>query len=93
MPTIRYWAAARAAAGTGEERYDGPRTLADLIAAAVSAHSGDGLPKVLGRCSWVVDEAPVGGRPHGAVALGADSVVEALPPFAGGAGDDGRRDR
>jgi molybdopterin synthase sulfur carrier subunit len=88
VPTIRYWAAARAAAGVPEERYDGLATLADLVAAAVAAHSGDGLPKVLARCSWVVDEAPVGGRAHDAVELRPDSVVEALPPFAGGCDDE-----
>jgi molybdopterin synthase sulfur carrier subunit len=84
MPTIRYWAAARAAAGVSEERYDAPRTLAELVAAAKGAHAGDRLPVVLERCSWVVDEAPAGGRDHGSVALNPDSVVEALPPFAGG---------
>lgn len=83
MATIRYWAAARAAAGVGEEQYDAT-TLADLVAAAHAAHAADGLPKVLARCSWVVDEAPVGGRPHASIALRPDSVAEALPPFAGG---------
>lgn len=84
MPTIRYWAAARAAAGIGEERYDAAATLAELLAAARAAHAGDGLAKVLARCSWVVDETPVGGRRHDSVRLAADSVVDALPPFAGG---------
>ena len=83
MPTIRYWAAARAAAGVAEERYDAA-TLAELVTAARAAHAGDGLPRVLERCSWVVDEAPVGGRAHGSVSLTPGSVVEALPPFAGG---------
>lgn len=85
MATIRYWAAARAAAGVSEEQYDAARTLADLVSAARSAHAGDRLPAVLDRCSWVVDEAPVGGRSHASVALDPNSVVEALPPFAGGA--------
>ena len=31
-----------------------------------------------------VDEAPVGLRPHGGVTLRDGSVVEVLPPFAGG---------
>jgi sulfur-carrier protein len=81
--TIRFWAAARAAAGVAEERYDA-ETLADAITAARSAHGAD-LAKVLDRCSYVVDEAPVGGRSHDAVQLTDGGSVEVLPPFAGGA--------
>jgi molybdopterin converting factor small subunit len=88
MPTIRYWAAAKAAAGVAEEHYDAA-TLADLVGAARAAHDGR-LATVLDRCSWVVDDAPVGGRDHASVVLDADSVAEALPPFAGGA-SAGRR--
>ncbi len=82
MATIRYWAAARAAAGTAEEQIDAA-TLADLIRAASVAHD-ERLAAVLRRCAWVVDEAPIGGREHATVALTDSSVVEALPPFAGG---------
>jgi molybdopterin converting factor small subunit len=82
---VRYWAAAREAAGTAEETYDGCTTLADLLAAATAARGADGrLAQVLRRCSYLVDEAPVGLRPHGGVALRDGSVVEVLPPFAGG---------
>jgi len=34
---IRYWAAAKAAAGTAEEPFDG-EVLADVLAAAVARH-------------------------------------------------------
>lgn len=80
--TIRYWAAAKAAAGVAEEPYDA-RTLADAIATARARH-GDALARVLDRCSFVVDDAPVGGRAHDAVALTDGGTVEVLPPFAGG---------
>ena len=83
--TIRYWAAARAAAGIGEEPYDAA-TLADALRAARARH-GEQLGKVLDRCSYVVDDAPVGGRAHEAVALTDGGTVECLPPFAGGAAD------
>ncbi|MEO8108043.1 MAG: hypothetical protein ABI720_12070, partial [Actinomycetes bacterium] len=43
--------------------------------------------RVVSVCSFVVDEYPVGRTPHADVALRPDSVVEVLPPFAGGAGD------
>jgi len=85
--TIRYWAAARAAAGRSEEPYDA-ETLAEALETARQAH-GPELAKVLDRCSYVVDAAPVGGRAHGAVALSEGGTVEVLPPFAGGADPEG----
>jgi molybdopterin synthase sulfur carrier subunit len=80
--TIRYWAAAREAAGVAEEPYDAP-TLAAALFAARERH-GDLLSRVLARCSYVVDEAPVGGRDHADVELSAGGTIEVLPPFAGG---------
>lgn len=80
--TIRFWAAAKAAAGVAEEAYDAT-TLADAVAAARARH-GAGLAKVLDRCSFVVDGAPVGGRTHETVILTDGGTVEVLPPYAGG---------
>jgi molybdopterin synthase sulfur carrier subunit len=80
--TIRYWAAAKAAAGVAEEPYDAV-TLAAALCAARAAHD-DALAKVLDRSTYVVDGAPVGGRPHGNVELTDGGTVEVLPPFAGG---------
>jgi sulfur-carrier protein len=80
--TIRYWAAARDAAGVAEEPYDAP-TLAEALAIAGERH-GAALAKVLERCSYVVDEVPTGTRDHGAIELSAGGTVEVLPPFAGG---------
>lgn len=82
MTTLRYWAAARAAAGVPSEETDAA-TLADALAQAVARH-GSGLEKVLSVCSYVVDGDPVGARAHDAVALGGDALVDVLPPFAGG---------
>jgi hypothetical protein len=83
--TLRYWAAAKQAAGTPEDTVDGVGTLAELLAAALRLHPDDGVfARVLGRCSYLVDGDPVGTRPHEAVVLPAGAVVEALPPFAGG---------
>jgi molybdopterin converting factor small subunit len=83
--TFRYWAAAKQAAGVGEETVTGVGTLADLVAAAVGRHPDDGtFARVLGRCSYLVDGDPVGTRPHASVQLRDAAVVEALPPFAGG---------
>lgn len=81
--TIRYWAAARDAAGATEERYDAS-TLRDLVQLAREHHPAERFAAVLGLCAFVVDDAPVGTRDHATIALGEGSVVEALPPFAGG---------
>ncbi|WP_409484772.1 MoaD/ThiS family protein [Arsenicicoccus dermatophilus] len=78
---VRYWAGARAAAGAPSDTLTlaaGPRTVADVLAAAVEARPA--LAPVLPACSILL-----GGR---AVALDAPvpsgGVVEVLPPFAGG---------
>ncbi|MFJ3926518.1 MoaD/ThiS family protein [Streptomyces sp. NPDC090022] len=80
--TIRYWAAAKAAAGAAEEPYEAA-TLAEALDAVRAAHPGE-LAQVLRRCSFLVDEHPVGTRPHGEVRLTEGGTVEVLPPFAGG---------
>ena len=80
--TVRYWAAAREAAGVAEEPYDAD-TLAEALDSIRWRH-GEALSKVLARCSFIVDEAPVGGRDHADVELSAGGTVEVLPPFAGG---------
>ncbi len=80
--TLRYWAAAKAAAGLAEERVPAD-SLAAALARAAELH-GDRLAGVLARCSFLVDGDPVGARPHHDVALGPGAVVEVLPPFAGG---------
>lgn len=80
--TLRFWAAAKAAAGVAEEEYDAA-TLAEALRAARTAH-GDALAKVIDRSTFVVDGDPVGGRAHESVVLTDGGTVEVLPPFAGG---------
>jgi molybdopterin converting factor small subunit len=82
--TIRYWAAAKAAAGVGEEPYDAD-TLADALSQARGRHTArPEFARVLQRCSYLVDGDPVGTRDHAAVSLAEGGTVEVLPPFAGG---------
>ncbi|SHN13907.1 MoaD/ThiS family protein [Actinacidiphila paucisporea] len=82
--TIRYWAAAKAAAGTAEEPYRAA-TLADALAAARRRHAArPDFARVLLRCSFLVDGHPVGTRDHAQVPLPDRGTVEVLPPFAGG---------
>ena len=86
---VRYFAAARAAAGLEEETFDlAPgATVADLLDAVRSMERPEPpagtppLPRVLSRSSFLLNEVAV--RDH-SVVLKADDVVDVLPPFAGG---------
>ncbi|WP_037771517.1 MoaD/ThiS family protein [Streptomyces sclerotialus] len=81
---MRYWAAAKAAAGTAEEPY-AASTLAEALEAARAAHAANPeFARVLMRCSFLVDGTAVGARDHAAVPLSQGGTVEVLPPFAGG---------
>ncbi|MGW1889829.1 MoaD/ThiS family protein [Streptomyces sp. NPDC002004] len=80
--TIRYWAAAKAAAGVAEEPYDAD-TLAEALDGARLRHPGE-LARVLQRSSFLIDGDPVGTREHETVRLAEGGTVEVLPPFAGG---------
>ena len=76
--TIRYWAAARAAAGTAEEPWDGS-TLGEVLDAAAARH-GAALLRVFSAASFLVD----GVRTARDAPLSDGATVEVLPPFAGG---------
>ena len=80
--TLRYWAAARAAAGVAEEATSAA-TLAEALLLARSVRD-DRFSQVLEVCSFVVDGDPVGARDHAEVALPDGGLVDVLPPFAGG---------
>ncbi len=84
---VRYWAAAKAAAGLAEERFDAPADLEALLDAVRARHgAGSRLADVLRRCSYLVDEVSPGRRSPADVALAPGAVVDVLPPFAGGSG-------
>lgn len=80
--TVRYFAAARAAADTDEEPLEiaAPATVASVLAAAVSAHGAE-LARVLERCSYLRNSVAVHGL---ATELVDGDAVDVLPPFAGG---------
>ncbi len=80
--TIRYWAAAKAAAGTAEEPY-AAETLAEALDAVRGRHPGE-LSQVLRRCSFLIDGDPVGTRGHETVRLAEGGTGEVLPRVAGG---------
>lgn len=82
--TVRYWAAARAAAGCDHDRVSAG-TLASVLAAVLVLHAErPRLAPVLAICSVLVGEDPVGDRDHDRVEVPPGAFVELLPPFAGG---------
>ncbi len=84
--TVRYWAAAKAATGVGEESLPATSaiTLAELVARVQEAHGSPRLGDVIAVCSVLIDEQPVGTRAPGEVQVGPGQTVDFLPPFAGG---------
>ena len=84
MVTVRYWAAARHAAGVAEEAL-AACTLAEALSQVRARHAGTPeLAAVLARSSFLIDGEQAGHRPPGDVCLGDGAVIEVLPPFAGG---------
>ena len=82
--TIRYWAAAKEAAGIAEESVDAA-TLRDALNAAVASRKPDTrLATVIARSSFLVNADPVGRAARESIVLDEGAVIEVLPPFAGG---------
>lgn len=79
--TVRFFAAARAAAGTDTSVVDVPSdaTLGDLE--HILAASYPELVRVLARCSYLRDAVALCDR---AAPLGDCTTIDVLPPFAGG---------
>jgi molybdopterin synthase sulfur carrier subunit len=81
---VRYWAAARAAAGRDVDEVSG-ETLADVLDAVRRLHADQArFAQVIDVCSVLVGERPVGSRDPATVRIGVGETVELLPPFAGG---------
>jgi molybdopterin synthase sulfur carrier subunit len=82
--TVRYWAAARAAAGIAEEQV-AATDLGQLLDEISRRHGHrDRFDDVIGFCSILVGETPVGAKEPSEVVLPPGVNVEFLPPFAGG---------
>jgi sulfur-carrier protein len=82
--TVRYWAAARQAAGVTEDQVSA-RTVGEALAhvRAIHAHQPR-FEAVLGVSSLLLGSSPVGLRDVNQLAIRPGEVVEVLPPFAGG---------
>lgn len=81
---MRYWASARAAAGIETEQVSAA-TLADVLTEISRRHRDrDRFDDVIGTCSVLHGEIPVGSRDPRDVTLSPGDSIEFLPPFAGG---------
>ena len=79
--TVRYFAAARAAAGFEDEIVGvAPGTTVGTLVQSLGERDAE-LAKVLSRCSYLCDGIAV--RDFG-LTLKDDQTVDVLPPFAGG---------
>lgn len=83
---MRYWAGAKAAAGTGEDVFDvdGPITLQQVMVRAIARHPGTRLADVLAVCSTLVQDRPTASEDAAEVQVSPGETVQFLPPFAGG---------
>lgn len=81
--TVRFWAAARAAAGVEGESVTGA-TLADVLDVVHANHPERRFADVIRICSIVVGDRPVGARDPAEIQMTPGDTVEFLPPFAGG---------
>ena len=84
--TVRYWAGARAAAGTAQDVFDLAEitTLADVVRRVLEAHPEPQMATVVAVCSVLVGDLPAGTRAPEDVPIAPGDVIELLPPFAGG---------
>jgi len=84
--TVRYWAAARSAAGVAGDRIEvrGAVPLGEVVRRAAELHPDTRLPVVLRICSVLVGDRPVSTADPDAVLVEPGAQVEFLPPFAGG---------
>ncbi|MDO9494357.1 MAG: MoaD/ThiS family protein [Nocardioides sp.] len=83
---VRYWAAARAAAGVnGDElAVTGPISLAEVVDRVARLHPDTRLLDVIGVCSVLLGDRPVSTEDPAELLVPPGSTLEFLPPFAGG---------
>ncbi|CUR57662.1 ThiamineS protein (modular protein) [metagenome] len=84
--TVRYWAGARAAAGVAEDTFEVPGELAlsEVVALVLERHPDDRMARTVAVCSVLLGDQPVRSQDPASVVVAPGTVVELLPPFAGG---------
>ena len=82
--SIRYWAAARDAAGMSEELVEADTLAGALTTVLAQRPADDRLRQVMARSSFLVNALPVRRDAHEQAILEDGATIEVLPPFAGG---------
>jgi len=82
--TVRYWAAARSAAGRAEDQVRARTVGAALDVVRALHQDAPRFAQVLGVCSLLLGDRPLGSVDPAQVEVADGDVVEVLPPFAGG---------
>ena len=83
--TVRYWAAARDAAGRLEDQVAGATSVQEAIDAVLALRPDDQrFARVVAMSSLLLGERLVHREALDQVPLTAGDVLEVLPPFAGG---------
>jgi molybdopterin converting factor small subunit len=80
MSEVRFWAGARTVAGTTQEAV-APGPLPEVIGGLIETH-GERMRSLLACSVLLLDGAQV--ERDAAVTVADDSVLEVLPPYAGG---------
>ncbi|WP_309649359.1 MoaD/ThiS family protein [Nocardioides sp.] len=83
---VRYWAAARSAAGCDGDDLPvtGPISLTDVLRQVAQLHPDTRLMAVLGTCSVLLGDRPVATEDPDELQVPPGSELQFLPPFAGG---------
>ena len=84
--TVRYWAGARAAAGVAEDTFEvpGELPLSEVVGLVLERHPDDRMARTVAVCSVLLGDQPVRSQDPASVVVAPGTVVELLPPFAGG---------
>lgn len=83
---VRYWAAARSAAGCDGDDLPvtGPLSLTDVLGQVAKLHPDTRLMAVLDTCSVLLGDRPVATEDPDELMVPPGSELQFLPPFAGG---------
>ena len=83
---LRYWAAARSAAGCDGDDLPvtGPTSLTAVLQQVAKLHPDTRLMAVLDTCSILLGDRPVGTEDPDELMVPPGSELQFLPPFAGG---------
>ena len=86
--TVRYWAGARAAAGTAEDTFvvTGELALSEVVALVLERHPDDQMARTVAVCSVLLGDQPVRSQDPASVLVRPGGGVGGGPPSGGGCG-------